>query len=792
MAINTRNPSAPSGDEIAEGEGVSGYGDDYSPEGVFQYVRRCYKEARDGTSKWRTNVKKYYAFKSGDQWDPADSTRLKENGRPCITYNRIEPIINAVSGVEIQNRQSIRFIPRSMEDGPVNEIITSASDFLRDEAGSNESESDAFEDNLICGLGWTETRMAYDEDPDGKMVDLRIDPREIYHDPTAQQRNMTDGRYVLRVKDFDCDDAKRMFPHIADEDDLHADWAADVEDTKSNSVIRQSRAKYENGNGGKRPKRGKVRIVECQWVAYEKVYAFVNPTTQEVERVDQYTFEKLKKKLSRSAKQELESTEQRIKVYKRAFCGSKLLNPIDPQTKKPDLTPPCDVDFTYQCITGKRDQNEREWYGLVKPMMDPQRWANGFMSAILHIIQTSGKGMMMEETAVSDVREFEQKFAKPDAIKWLAPNAVKEGKIFPIPNQSLPSGLPDMMVHAISAIRDVTGVNLELLGLADRQQAGVLEQQRKQAGLTILAGLYDSLRQYRKRKGRIILWYIQNRLSDGRLIRIVGPEGSQYVPLAQDQVAGRYDVIVDDTPTSPNAKERIWDTVMSMGPALTQAGMPPQIWASLLRYSPLPSSVSEPMAKQLMEPQGPPPEVQIQQQKFDLEKQKMEMEAQLKQQQAQFDMEVEKARLALEIEKAKVQMQIEGEKAHQQMQIKQQEAAIDAQVAQQRAETDMALANQKSQNDLAIAGAKADADINIADRKAQNDMNVQTAKGEAEFEAKTGGSFSKTIEAILADNQKRDERQDQQIQLLAKLIGAETEIIRDQSGRAVGSRKRMN
>jgi hypothetical protein len=34
---------------------------------------------------------------------------------------------------------------------------------------------------------------------------------------------------------------------------------------------------------------------------------------------------------------------------------------------------------------------------------------------------------------------------------------------------------------AISSIRDVTGVNLELLGLRDANQPGMLEAQRKQA-----------------------------------------------------------------------------------------------------------------------------------------------------------------------------------------------------------------------------------------------------------------------------------------------------------------------
>jgi hypothetical protein len=92
---------------------------------------------------------------------------------------------------------------------------------------------------------------------------------------------------------------------------------------------------------------------------------------------------------------------------------------------------------------------------------------------------------------------------------------------------------------------------LELLGLRDANQAGVLEEHRKQAGMTILASLFDSLRRFRKRQGRVLLYYIMTYLSDGRLVRIVGDEGAKYVPLIRQEGVAQYDVIVDDAPTSP-------------------------------------------------------------------------------------------------------------------------------------------------------------------------------------------------------------------------------------------------
>jgi hypothetical protein len=63
-------------------------------------------------------------------------------------------------------------------------------------------------------------------------------------------------------------------------------------------------------------------------------------------------------------------------------------------------------------------------------------------------------------------------------------------------------------------------------------QPGILEAQRKQAAMTILAILFDSLRRFRKQVGPIRLCLIQNFLADGRLIRI-GP-----ISASDDPVCG--------------------------------------------------------------------------------------------------------------------------------------------------------------------------------------------------------------------------------------------------------------
>ncbi len=109
--------------------------------------------------------------------------------------------------------------------------------------------------------------------------------------------------------------------------------------------------------------------------------------------------------------------------------------------------------------------------------------------------------------------------------------------------------------------------------------------------MTDLAGLFDSLRRYRKEQGRLMLWYIKEFLSDGRLIKIGEPDEAQYVPLIRQSDTYEYDVIVDDTPTSPNMKERTWGLIMQMFPVLQHMPMPPEAMLELLKYSPMPQTL---------------------------------------------------------------------------------------------------------------------------------------------------------------------------------------------------------
>ncbi len=125
--------------------------------------------------------------------------------------------------------------------------------------------------------------------------------------------------------------------------------------------------------------------------------------------------------------------------------------------------------------------------------------------------------------------------------------------------------------------------------------------------MTVLATLFDSLRRFRKQVGRIRLYYVQTYFSDGRLIRVVGPEGAVALPLLRDKTFGEYETIVDDTPTSPNQKEANWAIIAPLLALFKDQLMQnPKVFAEMLEYSPLPARLVEMIKSFVSEAQSDP------------------------------------------------------------------------------------------------------------------------------------------------------------------------------------------
>ncbi len=558
------------------------------PDDLGERLAKWEAEDDNHWSGWRKQARESFAFVAGEQYSKDEKNELEAAGRRADSINRIGPMVNAVAGAEIIDRQQVQYIPRTTGDSGVNELLTMGAEWIREQCLADQEESDAFRDVLICGLGYTDTSMNYDDEPEGKIVIDRLDPLEVIPDAAARKPNLRDARRFRRRKKISREDFEREYPGKTPEDGPTA--------RSSGSNWKKPQDRFAIDGDQDDVSDDELHLTEWQWWEFKPVTVIKHPATGQL--VD-LTDEEWKEAQALGATADM-TVKQRRKVFYRAVCcGGNVL-------RYEELA---DGEFTIKALTGERNRNKGTWYGIVEAMKDPQKFANLFFSMLHHIIRTNAKGGVMAETdAFVDPKKAQESWARSDAITWMKPGGI--GKIKPKDAPQIPVQMTQLLQFAVEGIKDASGINEELLGLVGRDQPGVLEHQRKQAAYAILAGYYDSLRFYRKEQGGLLLKYMQKYLApNGYLVRIAGEDGNpRYLPLVQHPDTIKFDVIVDDAPAGPNQKERVWALISNMQAMLAEAG--PEVWAELIDYSPFPDKVNRALKETFKRAAQPDPAAQ--------------------------------------------------------------------------------------------------------------------------------------------------------------------------------------
>lgn len=608
----------------------------------FARLRGWVKNSMDRHAEWYKEARESYEFVAGRQWDEQDKAKLEADGRPPVVFNLIGPTIDAICGMEVNNRQEVKYLPRTMGETQVNERLTSLGQWARDEAQAEDEESAAFRDTLICGRGWVETRIDFECEPTGKIIVERIDPLECGVDPAARKANFVDARYQYRFRDLDTDAAQAMFPGQM-WSQIDASWARTIDlqdggEGNKRDYPNETRAALRDD---KRPKT--VRVVQIQWWERESALMVVTPDRPDPRQVssDDWEAEKAHFRVSDDELKKMGVKWQPVtrRTFKQAFLGA--------MSKLPDENNEVETKidgFSMVGITGKLDRNKGVHYGIVRPLLDPQRLGNKTLSQTIHILNTNAKGgLLYEKSAFANVRDAESNWSNPGRSIMLNDGALSGKRIQERTAPQMPPVLAALLEFAMTSIRNVTGVNLEILGAADRDQAASLEYQRRQSAMAILAPMFDSLRRYRKTQGHVMIAVLRQ-LPPGVLVRVVAEDDQQQAQ--ENQQAGapqqgtqgqppqpgqqpknafmpfdpaqfglsneeeRFDVIVDESPSSPNQKEQAWT---AMQPFVQGLASNPAAIGVLLKYSPLPSTAAQELTAAI-QGGGVPPEIQQQMQ----------------------------------------------------------------------------------------------------------------------------------------------------------------------------------
>ena len=307
----------------------------FSPEeDLITWINSELKRSKNHCNTWRKNARESYDFFSGNQWAEEDKLAMETKGRVAIVFNRIARTINSVAGLEVQNRQEVRYIPRENQDTGVNDVLTSAAKWARDNCDAEDEESESFQDTLICGMGWTDTWMDYESDPDGQIKIDREDPLNFLWDPDAKKRNLDDSRWRARFKKLPRSEFDEMWPDTTPQAN-----AVDI-DMLDEEPHDADNAKFyhDNKNAEKQDSKKSITVIQFQW--WERgSYYMVEQSNGKILELSEAKYKKMKDPIEKMGLKVLKRTKR---VYKQAFVnGQQILEEADA---------PCKDNFSLRCI----------------------------------------------------------------------------------------------------------------------------------------------------------------------------------------------------------------------------------------------------------------------------------------------------------------------------------------------------------------------------------------------------------------------------------------------------------
>ena len=146
---------------------------------VLEEFEKRKKSAMAAVSKWRDEAKESREFYDGHQWEKDDEEQRDYDKRPSIVFNRVAGQIDAVAGAMAQTALETKYLPRTVtanprqrgdDDSEPVDLANDAIRYFRDLCDAEYEEKQMFLENLQTGRGCTNTRLDFENDPDGAIV----------------------------------------------------------------------------------------------------------------------------------------------------------------------------------------------------------------------------------------------------------------------------------------------------------------------------------------------------------------------------------------------------------------------------------------------------------------------------------------------------------------------------------------------------------------------------------------------------------------------------------------------
>lgn len=530
-----------------------------------------------------------------DQIDERTRRVLEARNQAPLTFDLTHAVVDWIAGTERRTRVDWKVHPRGPEDLQSAEVKTQLLKFVSDTNQAAWERSKAFKDAVKVGVGWI--REFAQMDPDRLPVTVQhTDWKAIRWDEYSRADDLRDCRAINIDRYIDLDYSIAMFPDRADElrrvSQQFVDAATEYveDDLLMPQMFHGQRVRAGTFAGHvrcDRRRRSRVKLVETEYrrVVTEKRVRDLSNSYPELANV---MFDPTDGEMADYLARGLITVDDRpvermwVAIWVPETSILCLHEPMPYKHGRFSLTP----TWCY-----RRDRDGLP-YGVIRGLRDPQDEYNKRRGKALFALSTNR--LMYEEDAIAkgvDEEDFLEEAAKPNGQLKLASGALQKGKIKIETGGEIATGHITLMEGAARHMFESSGVTRENLGLDSDAKSGKAIIAKQQQGAVGTAEIFDNNRRALQISGEKTLSLTEQYITMPMQIRVVGPEGVQFVAINQpvadpltgkvvfenDILSSQADFVVDTQSHHETIRMAMAEQLME-----TIAGLDPQVGLQLL------------------------------------------------------------------------------------------------------------------------------------------------------------------------------------------------------------------
>lgn len=446
-------------------------------------INQWFKTAQDEWADYRDRARKAYKFYFGEQWEANAQQKMKIEGKPCLTFNKIKPIVRTLSGYQRQNRKDLIVSARRGGIQSVASVYTELIKYVMDTSYCDWYSAYMYVDGIIGGKGWLSLDVTYNNDPiSGDLQIMREDPFLIMEDPFSMKYDLSDAKYLFRSRWVDKKQIEMMFPKVKDTSvNLELEGLGNVHSQVESDdyTDAERRTSFEIA-------KNRYLVKECWYREQKRTKYLVKP---DLEIVDVTNEKQELLDVLLATRPELKQVDRVMPRLNMAIImGNEIIHeeedPYNGCNKFPIVRFANELIYAEKCMIR----------GEVDDIIDPQEEHNKRKSQTLHHLNSSANsGFIVEKTAMSpeELRKLESIGSRPGVVV-----TVEDGKLGSIQRMSptpISDGHLSLAQIADNDMKGISGVNADLLG-SDKSEAnsGVAMEMRRRQGLINLEPVFDN------------------------------------------------------------------------------------------------------------------------------------------------------------------------------------------------------------------------------------------------------------------------------------------------------------